>query len=237
MKLTDFTTLSFDCYGTLIDWETGLLTALAEWRARTGLTAEDGELLQAFASAESAEETAHPDLLYPRILAAALQRMARRFGVDATSGETRAFGQSPGDWPAFPDSAEALDALKQRYRLVILSNVDRASFTRSNKKLGVAFDAIYTAQDIGSYKPSRGNFRYLLAHLKSDLGVAPDQVLHTAQSLYHDHVPARAMGLATCWIKRGSKKAAGATKTPDTPVAPNFTYGSMGEMAAAVTGE
>ena len=177
MKLTDFTTLSFDCYGTLIDWEAGLLAALAGWRARTGLAASDQDLLDAFSRAEPEEEAANPDLLYPRILAGALGRMAKRFGVDATSDEARAFGRSVGDWPAFPDTAEALAALKQRYKLVILSNVDKASFARSNDKLGVEFDAIYTAQDIGSYKPDRGNFRYLLDHLKSELGVSPGELL------------------------------------------------------------
>ena len=246
MKLTDFTTLSFDCYGTLIDWETGLLAALAAWRARTGpvtvrdgkvLAASDGDLLQAFAVAESAEEKANPAALYPQILAGALERMAANFGVNTREGECAAFGASVGDWPAFPDTAKALAELKQRYKLVILSNIDRASFARSNERLGIEFDAIYTAQDIGSYKPSPRNFNYLLDHLQADLGVLPDQLLHTAQSLYHDHVPARAMGLATCWINRGAgKPGGGATKTPVTEVTPDFIYTSMGEMAAEVAG-
>ena len=242
MQLTDFTTLSFDCYGTLIDWETGLLAALADWQARTGLVAGDGELLQAFAVAESAEETANAGALYPEILAGALERMAANFGVEASAGECAAFGASAGDWPAFPDSAAALATLKQHYKLVILSNIDRASFARSNERLGVEFDAIYTAEDIGSYKPSPRNFSYLLDHLRADLGVSPDQLLHTAQSLYHDHVPAKALGLATCWINRAAgKKSAGkpgggATKTPATAVTPDFTFASMGELAAAVAG-
>lgn len=242
MKLTDFTTLSFDCYGTLIDWETGLLSALAAWRARTGLAASDDDFLQAFAAAESAEEGANARAPYPQILAGALERMAANFGVDTREGECAAFGASVGNWPAFPDTTKALAILKQHYKLVILSNIDRASFARSNERLGIEFDAIYTAQDIGSYKPSPRNFNYLLDHLQADLGVSPDQLLHTAQSLYHDHVPARAMGLATCWINRragkesAGKPGGGATKTPATEVTPDFTFASMGEMAAAVAG-
>ncbi len=242
MKLTDFTTLSFDCYGTLIDWEAGLLAALAAWRARTSLTASDGDLLQAFAVVESAEEEANAGALYPEILAGALERMAANFGAAVSGEECAAFGASVGDWPVFPDSAAALATLKQHYKLVILSNVDRASFARSNAKLGVTFDAIYTAEDIGSYKPAPGNFTYLLDHLQADLGVSPDQLLHTAQSLYHDHVPAKALGLTTCWINRGAgkedgdKPGGGATKTPETPVEPDFTFASMGAMATAVAG-
>ncbi len=238
MKLSDFTTLTFDCYGTLIDWETGLLGALADWRGRTGVAADERELLQAFALAESAEEAANGAALYPRILAGALGRMAASLGVDSHEDERAAFGDSVGDWPAFPDTAAALAILKQRYKLVILSNIDRTSFARSNEKLGVEFDAVYTAEDIGSYKPDPANFRYLLEHLKSDLGVAPGEVLHTAQSLYHDHVPARAMGLAICWINRGAgKPGGGATKTPETATEPDFTFTTMAEMAAAVGDE
>ncbi|MDF1700099.1 MAG: HAD hydrolase-like protein, partial [Planctomycetota bacterium] len=114
----------------------------------------------------------------------------------------RAFGASIPHWPAFADSTRALAALKERYKLVILSNVSRAGIDASIGRLGVAFDAVYTAEAIGSYKPDPANFRYLLEHVQADFGVAPGGLLHVAQSLFHDHVPARALGLANAWIDR-----------------------------------
>ncbi|MEZ4606675.1 MAG: HAD hydrolase-like protein [Deinococcales bacterium] len=113
--------------------------------------------------------------------------------------------------PTFPDSAEALSYLKQHYKLVILSNVDNESFAASNEKLGVDFDAIYTAQDIGSYKPSQGNFDYMLWHLR-ELGYGKEDILHTAESMFHDHQPANKSGLASCWIyRRHAQEGFGAT--------------------------
>ncbi|HEX3209148.1 MAG TPA: HAD family hydrolase [Geminicoccaceae bacterium] len=137
------------------------------------------------------------------------------------------------DWPAFPDSAPALAYLKQHYRLVILSNVDRASFGQSQDRLKVAFDAVYTAQDIGSYKPDPRNFEYLLARL-AEQGIAPQQILHTAESLHHDHIPAKRFGLATCWIHRRVGQAGhGATRPPEVEVRPDFRFTTLGAMAAA----
>ena len=140
-------------------------------------------------------------------------------------------------WPAFPDTADALRILKQHYRLVILSNVHRDGIVASNRKLGVEFDAIYTAEEIGAYKPADANFEYLIARLKSDLGLEPSDVLHTAQSLYHDHVPARKFGLANAWIDRQRLSEGGswgATERVETTPAADFVFFSLGEMAEAV---
>jgi 2-haloacid dehalogenase len=116
---------------------------------------------------------------------------------------------------------------------VILSNVDRASFAHSNRKLGVAFDAVYTAEDIGSYKPDARNFEYLLEHLGAR-GIAKEQILHTAESLYHDHVPAKRFGLATCWIHRRSGKTGhGATRPPEAEIHPDFRFATLAAMATA----
>jgi len=147
------------------------------------------------------------------------------------------FAASLPHWPAFPDTADALRYLKTRYKLVILSNVNRAGFATSNRKLGVEFDAIYTAQDIGAYKPDPANFKYLLEHLQQDLGMEKQHILHTAQSLYHDHVPARSFGLATCWIDRQRLSESGewgATARLDEIPRTDFLFHSMGELAAAV---
>lgn len=237
MPLRDFGVLSFDCYGTLIDWENGLLAALAPWRRREKIEASDREVLEAFAAFEARQQAETPAMLYPEILAAVMKALGSRFGGAVADADAQAFGRSIADWPAFPDSADALAYLKRHYKLVILSNVDRESFRASNARLGVEFDAIHTAQDIGSYKPSPANFAYLVARL-GEQGIGPERILHTAQSLFHDHIPAKAAGLATCWIDRQrGKKGHGATTPPGGSVTPDFRYKTLGDMAAAHRGE
>jgi 2-haloalkanoic acid dehalogenase type II len=233
MRLSDYSVLSFDCYGTLIDWETGIARALGPWLEQAGVRASREEILAAFADAEAPQQAATPDLLYPELLARVHAALAARFGISPDPQAARAFGASIADWPAFPDSAPALAYLKQHYRLVILSNVDRASFGQSQDRLKVAFDAVYTAQDIGSYKPDPRNFGYLLARL-AEQGIAPREILHTAESLYHDHIPAKRFGLATCWIHRRVGQAGhGATRPPEVEVRPDFRFTTLGAMAAA----
>ena len=161
-------------------------------------------------------------------------RLAKEWEVPTLAAKHEAFGASVSDWPAFADSAVALKYLKKHYKLVILSNVDRKSFAASNQKLGVEFDAVYTAEDIGSYKPDARNFDYLLKHLKRDLGVTKDKVLHTAQSLHHDLVPATKAGLARAWIdRRFGQAGSGATKKVANPPNVHFHFKSMAEMAEA----
>jgi 2-haloalkanoic acid dehalogenase type II len=165
--------------------------------------------------------------------------LAGQLGLATTPALDAAFGASVPHWPAFADTADALRSLKPHYKLVILSNVNRAGFAASNRKLGVAFDAVYTAEDIGSYKPDPRNFAYLLEHLRADLGVGRDRVLHTAQSLFHDHVPARAAGLASAWIDRQGLSEGGSWgATAEVAERPkvDFLFRTLGAMAAAVTG-
>ena len=232
-QLSSFTVLTFDCYGTLIDWETGIYGVLAPWLEAQGVRVGRDELLAAFAAAEAPQQQATPDLRYPELLARVHGAVARRFGVALDPAAAQAFGGSVPDWPAFPDSADALAYLKRHYRLVILSNIDRASFAHSARKLGVEFDAIYTAQAIGSYKPDVRNFEYMLARL-AEQGIAREQILHTAESLYHDHIPAKRFGLATCWIHRRAGQAGhGATRPPEVEVSPDFRFATLAEMAAA----
>jgi 2-haloacid dehalogenase len=234
MQLTDFKALTFDCYGTLIDWEKGILAALDGWRRRVGLAAGDEGILAAFAEVESPVQAANPKMRYPDVLAEAHRRLGARFGKAASEDEARAFGAAIGDWPPFPDTPGALAYLKRHYKLVILSNVDRASFARSNARLGVAFDAIYTAEDIGSYKPDPRNFEYLAAGVRRDFALDKGHILHVAQSLFHDHVPAKALGLATCWIdRRGGRAGFGATAPPPKDVAPDFRFATLGALADA----
>jgi 2-haloacid dehalogenase len=237
LRLADFRVLSFDCYGTLIDWETGMLAALAPLAAQCGTKPSAEALLAMYARLESAQEAETPDLIYRELLARVHARMAAELRVATSAAENAAFGASIGEWPAFPDSPQALVYLKNHFKLVILSNVDRESFRASNARLGVEFDAILTAQDIGSYKPDPRNFAYLLEHL-AERGIAKSAILHTAESLFHDHVPAKRAGLASCWIhRRAGKIGHGATQVPDQEVHPDFRFESMAAMADAHRGE
>jgi 2-haloalkanoic acid dehalogenase type II len=233
MKISQFKVLTFDCYGTLIDWESGLFTALQPLIRRAEVTPDRDVILAEFARFEVAQQEATPDMPYAVVLTAVHARLAHAWGVTPDPEEDRRFGASVPDWPAFPDSADALRYLKQHFRLVILSNVDRASFRGSNARLGVAFDAVYTAQDIGSYKPDIRNFNYMLDHLAAG-GVTRDQVLHVAQSLFHDHAPANRVGLASAWIdRRHASGGWGATAAPPPDVHWDMRFLSLGELAEA----
>ena len=237
-RLTDFEILSFDCYGTLIDWETGIWAALQPLLSRgSGRAVGREQALQAFAAHESRLERERADLLYPEVLAQVHADIAAGFGLRSSPALDQEFGGSVPSWPPFPDSAEALRSLQEHFKLVILSNVDRSSFAASQRRLGIEFDAVYTAQDIGSYKPSLANFEYLIEGVKRDFGCGSETILHTAQSLYHDHVPARACGLANAWIDRqrlSENGNRGATAAPDRRPEVDYRFFSMAELAAAV---
>jgi 2-haloalkanoic acid dehalogenase type II len=151
VKLGDFSVLTFDCYGTLIDWESGILTNLRPLVAKVGTPLANDAILETFARHEAAQEAETPAMLYSTLLSVVHGRMAKEWGVASSAEEDARFGASVPEWPAFPDSADALRYLKQHYKLGILSNVDRISFAGSNKRLGVDFDWIMTAEDIGSY--------------------------------------------------------------------------------------
>ena len=237
-RLTDYRVLTFDCYGTLIDWETGIWDALQPliMRNRDAEVTREAALL-AFGQCESLQEKETPGLLYPDLLTRVHRRIADGLAMETDLDLNEAFGVSVPDWPAFPDTADALRVLKRHFRMVILSNVHRDGIAGSNRKLGVEFDAIYTAEDIGSYKPADANFEYLLAHLASDFGLDRSDVLHTAQSLHHDHVPANRFGLANAWIDRQRLSEGGswgATESVETMPTNDFVFFSMGEMAEAV---
>jgi 2-haloalkanoic acid dehalogenase type II len=234
MQLADFKVLSFDCYGTLIDWEKGILASLQPLLRKTSNTLSEDAVLEAYAEAESAQEIETPTLRYSELLRIVYANLAQKWGVETKEDECAAFGDSVAEWPPFADSPASLQYLKEHYKLVILSNVDRESFAGSNHKLAVEFDAIYTAEDIGSYKPDRRNFEYLVSHILTDLGIDQSQILHTAQSLFHDHVPATALGLATAWIdRRYDKEGWGATKPPPTEARIDFHFHSMAGLVMA----
>ncbi|MGE4410602.1 MAG: haloacid dehalogenase type II [Sphingomonadales bacterium] len=233
MQLGDFKALSFDCYGTLIDWESGMIAALRGLTSRVDRPLTRDEILQAHARHESEQQAQTPTRLYRDILPIVYKRLAEQWGVSVTNAECEEYGRSVRDWPAFVDSPGALRYLKKFYKLIILSNVDNRTFQFSNDRLQVEFDAIYSAEDVGAYKPSDANFDYMKAHL-ADLGLKPEEVLHTAESLFHDHVPARRHGLANCWIyRRHAQEGYGATMVPSELPPYDFRFNTMADLVKA----
>ncbi len=240
-KLTDYKVLTFDCYGTLIDWESGIWDALQPLLMSNNITdISRDSALRAYAMLESKREAETPGMVYSEVLTNVHRQFAQQFSLQTDENLDSTFGDSLPHWPAFPDTADALRYLKTQFKLVILSNISDEGFAASNRKLGVEFDAIYTAEDIGSYKPSPANFRYLLEHLNNDLGLQKADILHAAQSLFHDHVPAKTFGLANAWIDRQRLSESGSwgatAKVAERPQI-DFHFFSMGQMAQAVAEE
>lgn len=233
VDLSGFSVLSFDCYGTLIDWEAGIAAVLAPWAREQGLDVPDEDLLRAYADAEAAVERERPSARYPDVLAAAFGRAGERLGRTVDAAWARRLGDSVPDWPAFPDSADALARLGRHYRLIILSNVHRDGFAGSNRRLRGDFAAVITAEDAGAYKPAGNHFRALDATL-ARLGLERSGLLHVAQSLFHDHVPARREGLPSVWIdRRHDRPGRGATPQPAGEFGYVLEFPSMAAFADA----
>jgi len=224
-----FEALTFDCYGTLIDWEAGILAGLRRSLADHGVEPPDDELLERYSRAEAAAE-AGPYLRYREVLARSLREVCRSYGIEPTAAAAAAFGASVPDWPAFPDSAAALARLKARFRLGVITNCDDDLFAGTNPRLGVEFDWIVTAQSVGSYKPDPRNFNVAFERL----GLPRERILHVAQSLFHDHVPARRLGLSTVWIDRRHDRV-GPGATPPAAATPDATFPDMASFAEAAT--
>jgi 2-haloacid dehalogenase len=236
MDLADAEAFSFDCYGTLVDWEAGLIAVLGPWARGNGVGFDENALLAAYGRHEEAAEREHPTDPYPAIIARSFRALGAELGAPVTDADAERLAGSVADWPAFPDSHDALVALGRRAKLLVLSNVDRASFAASARRLGVAFTRVLTAQDIGSYKPSPRNFEALLGEARR-LGVREGRLVHVAQSLFHDHVPAQAVGLPTVWInRRHGRPGWGATPAPSAPVRPDWEFPTMAALAAAAAG-
>ena len=234
LDLTQFKALSFDCYGTLIDWEAGIAAVLRPWAREHGLDLDDEELLLAYAGSEAAVERETPTALYPDVLANAFGRTGEKLGEPVSDQWARRLGQSVPDWPAFPDSAGALARLARRYQLIVVSNVHRDGFAASNRQLRGTFAAIITAEDAGAYKPAPNHFRALDTTL-AGLGLDRSDLLHVAQSLFHDHVPARREGLRSVWInRRHDRPGWGATPQPSQEWTYDLEFTSMADFADAI---
>ena len=225
MDLSRFTALTFDCYGTLIDWETGILGAIRSITEPRKIAATDDELLELFASIESPIQEG-PFRRYREVLDLATVELASRLGFSPTPQEITAISRSLPNWKPFPDTVDALRSLARRFRLGIISNVDDDLFAGSARQLGVEFDWVVTAEQVRSYKPSLNNFHRALERI----GLPWDQVLHVAQSLFHDTAPARSLGLSTVWVNRRHGKA-GAGATPVSGATPDLEVPDLQSLA------
>ena len=224
-----FRLMTFDCYGTLVNWEAGILGVLKPWAGNTGIMGSDEEMLAAFGEAESAAEYAMPKSVYRDILRETMNAIAAKFGKVASASEQDALATSVGDWPVFADTVEGLRALQGWHKLMVVSNVDKASFSRTAPKLGVQLDGLVTAEEVGAYKPDKKMFERAMQAAK-ELGVKKEEILHVAQSLFHDIAPARALGLTTVWVDRHGGKAGGATPKPQGDATPHLRVGSLWEL-------
>jgi 2-haloacid dehalogenase len=227
VAFADFEALTFDCYGTLIDWEAGISRALRGMLSGHGASADAEELLERYGGHEAALE-AGPYRRYREILAEAARRVGRDYGVEPSEDDVGAFAASVGEWPAFPDSAAALARLAGRFRLGVITNCDDDLFAMSNRRLGVTFDWVVTAEQAGSYKPDPRNFELAFARIE----VPRERILHVAQSLFHDHVPAKALGMTTVWIDRRRDRP-GFGATPPAEATPDVVLPDMTSLAAA----
>jgi 2-haloacid dehalogenase len=222
-----FDVLTFDCYGTLIDWETGLLGGLRAALPDAGV--DDDGLLEAYARHEAAAERP-PYRTYREVLATGLRGVAADLGLEVAEAAVARFSETVRDWPAFPDSADALRRLHERFGLGVITNCDTDLFAASAERLGTTFDWVVTAEQARSYKPALAGFEVAF----ESIGVPRERILHVAQSLFHDHVPAKQLGLTSVWIDRRHDRP-GAGATPRAEAQPDATYPSMAAFADAVS--
>jgi len=216
LNFENFDVLTFDCYGTLIDWEEGILSSLKPLLNNHGIEIGGDEVLEIYSDLEAKAEQGEYQS-YQSVLRSILSGFGKKFDFKPSEEELAVFSTCVKHWPPFADSTEALNALQTKYKLCILSNIDDDLFAYSEQHLKVNFDTVFTAQQIGSYKPSLQNFEFAMQHL----GLPKERILHVAQSLFHDIVPAKKLGLATVWINRRKGKE-GFGATPGAEAKPDF---------------
>jgi 2-haloacid dehalogenase len=226
LNFDNFKVLTFDCYGTLIDWETGIWQTLQPILAHHQIALKSEQALELYGELEARAESG-PYQDYKTILKTVLKGFGLKLGFDPSQAELERFSHSVKDWPPFPDSAPALQALKKKYKLAIISNVDDDLFEFSARRLQTAFDWVITAQQVRSYKPSLNNFRFAF----EKIGVPTHEILHVAQSLFHDIVPANALGVATVWVNRRYNKP-GFGATPPAQAQPDLEVPDLQSLAA-----
>lgn len=234
MKLSDYKMLTFDTYGTLIDWESGIYNALEPLLDKLPLKLSRDEVLELFAECEMQQQASNPAQVYSSVLDEVSRAIAKKWQIKISDEEAVTFGRSVKHWPEFEDSAASLNYLRQHYLMATLTNCDRISYMGSNARLEIEWDAIYTAQDVGCYKPRLRNFDYMFEHARRDLGVLPQEILHVAQSLTHDMVPATSMGMTKVWInRRHNQEGLGATAPPQGEYTIEWEFNSMADFVKA----
>jgi 2-haloacid dehalogenase len=228
LNFDDFAVLTFDCYGTLIDWDTGIWKALQPVLTNHNIAVTPDKALELYGELESqVERNRYRE--YKLVLRMVLEGLGTQLGFTPTSLELQHFSESVKDWPPFPDSTRSLQALKKKYKLAILSNIDDDLFAFSAQQLQVSFDWVITAQQAKSYKPSLNNFQLALERI----GLPKHKILHVAQSLFHDIVPAKALGLSTVWVNRRHHKA-GSGATPPAQAQPDLEVPDLQTLAAKI---
>jgi 2-haloacid dehalogenase len=225
LDLGQFEVLTFDCYGTLIDWEAGILDAVRPVLTAHGLDLDDDQVLERYARHEAILE-AGPYQSYRGVLAGSLGGVADELAIEVSAEELAGFGESVRTWPAFPDSTSALQRLAGRYRLGVITNCDEDLFATSAARLGVAFEWVVTAEQAQEYKPNIRPFAMAL----SLIDVPKERVLHVAQSLYHDHVPAKELGMTTAWVNRRHDRP-GFGATPPAEATPDLEVPDLATLA------
>jgi 2-haloacid dehalogenase/putative hydrolase of the HAD superfamily len=221
--------LTFDCYGTLIDWETGIEAVVRPWLA-AGSPVPPDLVITCFALHQAKHQQTRPTLLYPEVLRRTWRDIEGTFGWDADGEHAEAFAASVPAWPPFADTIESLRYLSGFYKLAILSNVDNASLGGTIQRFGFPVDLTVTAEDVASYKPGRPHFERAIERLAA-MRIAKGEILHVAQSKHHDIAPGRAFDLTTVWVnRRHDRKGSGATLATDAE--PDLTVNSLAELVA-----
>lgn len=234
LNLDQFDAVTFDVYGTLIDWEPSIIAFLDAWAERHGIAAEGDALLMAFDRARAVIQKERPAHLYPDVLRRCFDQICAEYDVESDLQTREAFAESPKSWPAYPDSHDGLLALQAQAKVGALSNIDEASLRASSDKLGFTFDLVVTAERVGAYKPDWPHFHTAIDELAA-LGIRKERILHVGQSLRADVAPANKLGLASAWIHRPGREL-GLTGDGAEAAKPDLTVASLTELVAALTG-
>ena len=230
LRVSDFDAITFDVYGTLIDWEPSIVEFLGEWSRRHGINHSDVELLMAFDRARADIQRQRPAHLYPEVLRRCFDRLCREFDVEVSTEEREAFAAGPHTWPAYQDSHAGLMALQSHAKIGALSNIDNSSFESSCRHLNFVFDVVVTAERVGAYKPDWQHFHTAIGDLKA-FQIPPARILHVGQSLRADIAPANKLGLKCVWINRPDRLL-GLSGEGAAEARPDLTVTTLSELAA-----
>ncbi|OYR26001.1 HAD-IA family hydrolase [Brucella lupini] len=232
LRLSDFDAVTFDVYGTLIDWEPSIVAFLSEWAGEVGVKASGEDLIMSFDRARAEIQKERPAHLYPEVLRRCFDRISGEFGVAVDAARREAFSKTPHQWPAYSDTSAGLKALQARARIGALSNIDNASLASSCKNMDIEFDIVVTAERVGAYKPSWEHFNAAIAELEG-MGIPRERILHVGQSLRADITPANKLGLKSAWINR-PQRLLGLSGEGAAEARPDLTVESLAELLKAI---